>query len=136
MKLSYAILPDQALILQRYSGPFSLQQIIDSIKTVWDDPRYSKSFNGIIDLSSASMLISISEMQALIQFFANHTHTPHGKWATVVNSPISTAFIILYQKALAHKHDLQVFSTMEAACKYVNTESATVLTWFKNTVHA
>ncbi|MEO6052592.1 MAG: hypothetical protein ABIP97_01125 [Chthoniobacterales bacterium] len=121
--LFYDIFPEKSLIFQRYTGKFSLEDILSSTQTLWADPRYSVSYNGILDLRESTLHITTSDLQVLIKFFSEQKSCSHAKWAVITNSTVGTAFILLYKKALAHKHSLEAFSTMEGACAFLNIDS-------------
>ena len=122
MKFSYEIFPEQRLILQRYTGNPSLADVVASTRRLWADPRYSKTYDGIVDLSSSSAGISMGDLRALIGFMQQNDQTSTGRWGAVTSSPVTTACAMLYQRALAPRHKFEVFSSWDAACGFLGVK--------------
>ena len=119
MKFTYEILPERRVILQRYAGSFSLADLLASTQRLWDDPLYSRSYDGIVDLSATSVAISMNDLRSLIGFLRTSERTSTGRWGAVANSPLVTACAMIYQRAIAPVHEFEVFSTWDAACDYI-----------------
>lgn len=120
MDFRYDIFPDKQLILQRYTGPFSLQELFSSSRSMWEDPRYCKTYNGIADLTRASINISTEDLETLIHFVFKHEKASVGRWAAIVSSPLGTAYALIFKRGILPKHSFEVFSTLEAACEHLN----------------
>ncbi|MEO8207050.1 MAG: hypothetical protein ABI615_12785 [Chthoniobacterales bacterium] len=131
-QFSFTILPEKSLILLRLDGSFSLEDLFAATMAVWADPNYSESFRGILDLTRTSLHISVSDLHALTRFLREDKKTSLGRWASVVTSPVATAFVFLYKKALAPRQNMEAFSTVEAACDFLKTDRIPILEWFRN----
>jgi len=123
MNVRYEILPEQRLILKRCKGEFTLLDLITSSRSIWSDPRYCKTFDGIIDLSKADCGFHIDDVRGLVDFFLTHENTSIGRWAAIASSPLVTAFALIYKRGLLDRHPFEVFSTWEAACKFLDLDT-------------
>lgn len=120
MDFRYAIFPDKQLILQRYSGPFSLPDLFAASQRMWDDPRYCKTYNGIADLTDASASITTDDLENLVGFVFQNEKASIGRWAAIVTSPLGTAYALIFKRGIFPKHPFEVFSTWEAACDHLD----------------
>jgi len=127
MKVRYEILPEHRLILKRCRGDFTLHDLMTSARSVWSDPRYCRSFDGIVDLTKADCGFHIEEVRSLVDFFLTHEKTSIGRWAAIASSPIVTAFALIYKRSLLDRHPFEVFSTWEAACEFLELDVSPVL---------
>jgi hypothetical protein len=116
MKFSYTIDQGNRIIFQNYSGRFTADQVIASVRALWADPLYDKTFGGIVDITGMEAGKDLADLHALIRFLADNRHQiSTGRWAVITTSPIATAGAFFYQHAMAGKHPFDVFSTWEAA---------------------
>jgi hypothetical protein len=115
----YEILPDRRLILQHFAGSSSLAELLAALRRLWADPLYSRTYDGIVDLSGAAVDLSMRDLRALIGFLQESDQTSTGRWGAVTTSPLATACAMIYQRALAPRHAFEVFSTWEAACAFL-----------------
>jgi hypothetical protein len=115
----YEIRPAQRLILQRFRGKPSLADVLAATRRLWADPLYSKSYDGIADFSGASVGLSMDDLRALISFLRQHDQTTVGRWGVVASSPLATACAMIYRRALAPRHEFEVFSSWDAACDFL-----------------
>ncbi|MES2691911.1 MAG: hypothetical protein V4773_00470 [Verrucomicrobiota bacterium] len=119
MTFDYEIYPEQRMIVARYAGRFSLADLVAATERMWDDPRYSMSFDGIVDISDGSVGVAMADFRAMLDIVRRSGKTSRGRWAAVAGTPLATACGILYQRALAHRHAFEVFSTVDGACSYL-----------------
>lgn len=119
MHFSYEIHPDRRVIVQRFAGQFSLADLLAAVRRLWADPLYSKSYDGIVDLSETSMGISMEDLRALIGFLQQRPETSTGRWGAVASSPLTTACAMIYRRAAAPRHQFEVFSSWAAACDFL-----------------
>lgn len=122
MKFSYKIFPEQRVIVMRYMGVFTLSELIESAQNLWNDPRYSRSFDGIVDISHSSVSAAIGDCRALIEFVSKNEKTSEGRWAAVAGSPVATACAFLYRHAARNRHVFEVYSSWEAAKEFLHRE--------------
>lgn len=117
MSFDFEIFPAQRLILARYRGGLmTLAGLRQAAERMWSDSRYSKAYDGIVDLSDETLQISIDDFRGLVGFLAAQDRTSRGRWAAVASSPIATAYGLLYQRAISARHAFSVHSSWGAAC--------------------
>lgn len=131
MTFSYDIHPEQRVIVARYTGKFSLSELTDATKRIWEDPRYSKSYDGLLDLTDISLGVDMADFRGLVDFVRNSDKVSQGRWAAVTTTPFATACSLLYQKALMSRHTFEVFSTMEGACSYLGLQATSGGEWLR-----
>jgi hypothetical protein len=124
VNFTYDILPERRLIRQRFAGSTSLADVRAALRRLWADPLYSKNYDGIVDLSATTVGISMEDLRALIGFLQESDQMSTGRWGAVVSSPLTTACAMIYQRALAPRHEFEVFATWEAACGFLGVELA------------
>jgi hypothetical protein len=122
LHFSYEIHPDRRVILQRFTGQFSLADLLAAVRRLWADPMYSRNYDGLVDLSETSMGISMADLRALIGFLRQSPETSTGRWGAVVSSPLTTACAMIYRRAAAPRHQFEVFSSWSAACAFLGQE--------------
>lgn len=116
MKFSYAIDPQRRMIFQSYSGRFTVTQVISCIRQLWDDPAYDRTFHGIADLTKMETGAGIEDLHTLLDFLrASDARTSIARWAFVADSPLITACSLFYKQHMRSIHQIDVFSTWEAA---------------------
>ncbi len=122
MKVLYEIFPERQLIVQRYLGAVAIGDFIAAAERLWIDPRYSPAYNGLADLTDLQVTVSVADTRKLAQLMAGHPRTTRGKWAAVIASPVGTAFAFIYQRLIRPRHPVEIFSTWEAACAYLDID--------------
>ena len=122
MHFTYTIQPEKRAILLRYEGDFTLAELFACSRKLWDDPAYSDDYDGIVDLSTASLGFGIGDLRVFIDFMKTEPRVSHGRWAAVTTSPLVTACSLLYQQALSSRHTFEVFSTWAAACAFLHQD--------------
>lgn len=120
MKFSYDIFPDQRTIVTRYAGVFSLSELVAATQLMWSDPRYSREFDGLADASDGSVSVTMGDFRSLMEFLKPQKQLSRGRWAVVTSTPFVAACGYIYQRAMAGCHTLEVFSTWETACAFLN----------------
>jgi hypothetical protein len=129
MKFDYEIYPEKNLIVTRYAGPWTLRDLKAMAEKLWADARYSRRYNGVVDLTDSKLSVARGDFQALLEFVRGHKDASEGRWAAVADSPLATAFGMIYKRALAGRHTFEVFSTFEAAGAFVGVEMQDAPKW-------
>jgi hypothetical protein len=120
MKYSYEIFPTRRVIATRYRGLCTLGDLTASTQRLWADPRYSRAFDGIVDMSEASAGVGIDDFRAFLKFLRQEPKISQGRWAAVTTTPFATACSFMYRSAMAGRHTLEIFSTWDAACEFLD----------------
>lgn len=122
MKFDYNILPQHRLIVTRFAGAFTLEDLTGIARRLWADPRYTRGYNGLADLTDMNLAVGRGDFRALVDFVRGQKDTSEGRWAAVTNSPLATACGLIYQRAMAARHPFEVYSTFEAAGAFVGVD--------------
>jgi hypothetical protein len=80
---------------------------------------YSKTHNGIVDITEMCTGAIIDDLRPLIAFLKNSPNTSASRWAVITSSPLTTAGSLVYKGAMSGQHAIEVFSTWESACTYL-----------------
>lgn len=119
MEFTYDIFPAERLIVARYAGRFTFAELVATAERMWADPRYSRSFDGAVDLTDSAVGVGMDDFRALVNFLRDHKNTSQGRWAAVATSPLATACSLIYSRALASRHTFEVFATFPGASSFL-----------------
>lgn len=122
MSFGYEIHPGKRAVVATFRGHFSRLALERAVQTLWGDARYRTDYVGIVDISHASVSIAIEDFRAIVEWVRRHERTSVARWAAVASTPYATACALLYQRALAGRQELQVFSTWDAACRFIEVD--------------
>lgn len=131
MNFSYQIFEPQRAIVTRYTGTFTLTDLARSSEMLWSDPRYSRDYDGIADLSDQRASVSLTDLRSFFEFVMQRPALSSGRWAVVATTPFATACCFLYRNALGGRHPVEVFSTWEGAVSSLNLSLPTPLPLIK-----
>lgn len=121
-RLSYTIDVNKKVILEKFEGPVSLDDIITFYKDKFHNPAYNKSFNVILDLRKANLLLNFHEIREFSAFLKTEDEKAMNKKSALLTSSPKAAAISLQFKKLNQSADTQfeVFTTLESCLKWVN----------------
>lgn len=122
MSFGYEIYPEKRAVVATFRGHFSRQALEAAIGRLWSDPRYRTDYVGIVDISHGSVGIAIEDFRAVVGWVRSHERTSAARWAALASSPYATACALLYRRAISDRQDFQVFSTWEAACRFIEVD--------------
>lgn len=92
MKRKYHIDPESNLILKKHTGPLSVDDEINIINDIITDPKYRKGLNALCDLSEASVIWSLEDLDRFRAFVSRIKRvTGKHKWAILVSRTEDTA---------------------------------------------
>jgi hypothetical protein len=114
MSLAYTIFPEQRLILERFKGRVTAQEMRQFIEEVWADEAYDKSYNALVDLTEAQLDMKRTDIAAISAFLFMSPDASEGRVAIIASQPIEMALSFLFQSNIAMKNDVAVFSTWES----------------------
>jgi hypothetical protein len=124
MKFSFEILPEPRAIFARYEGKFTLEELFATTRQLWADPRYSPTYDGLVDLTDGAFSVDMNDLRTLMDFLVRAPTTSSGRWAAVASTPLSIACGLLYRTALRRRHVFQVFSSWDAAYEFLKFDPA------------
>ena len=118
-KLDYSIFPDKELILERLSGPTSYQDLVSLTERVWNDSRYDRSYNAVVDIRHASLDLRHSSVESFTRLVLASESASGGKIAVLSSKPVETALSYFLAKKLAGGTAMSVFSTWGGVAAYL-----------------
>src|SRR4051812_26056385 len=121
MKFSYRILPEKRLHIVRFSGSVSVADVTQNIQQLWADHRYNPQYNGIVDLKGVTTRAKVGDLKGLLEFLEN-TKMSFGWWAAILTEPKPTALALIFKATFVGSFKLEVVSSWEAACKFLQIE--------------
>ncbi len=121
MKFSYRILPEQKLNIVRFTGSVSVTDVTTNVQQLWADARYNPSYNGIVDLEGVTTRAKVEDLKVLLEFLEARKDS-YGWWAAILTEPKPTALALIFKATFAGTFKLEVVSSWEAACKFLQIE--------------
>lgn len=116
----YKIIKDKKLIIETFTGDVDLNFFQESMLKEFSDPDYLGLKYGICDLKNASLVLGDKEIKKLFDFALKHDKNLNIKWATITEKPYQTAMSMIFELQAVNLYGYKVFSTFEAATKYLN----------------
>lgn len=116
---TFNIDPERELIVARYIGRTTVQDMKDLALIIWADPDYSQNFDGIIDYRDSELNASPDAISEIADFFLHASEASYGRAAIVAARPLETALNFLFAERMQRRNVLRVFTTWEAACRFV-----------------
>ena len=126
MQRTYDIYPDERLILVRFHGAISYEDILMWLEEALDDQHFSKWYNGVVDLRNAVFAQHRLEKAHLLARFVAEQDLTSGRWAILADKPMETALSILYGSATREKHPIRVVSTIRGASAFLGNDVETL----------
>ena len=85
MAISYQILKDKRLVIVTTSGETTLNETIQSLKQVFDDPEYSLEYDLLWDDTERTTIFTYDDIQKMAQHFRHYRGDKAPKRAFVVS---------------------------------------------------
>jgi hypothetical protein len=118
----YQVIPERELVLASFSGLVTPLSLFRGIRAFWKDATYNKEYHGILDLTETEWAIKADRVPELGRILVAHSDYSTGSWAVKVNSPLSTALSLFFQKSALKKHRLAIFSTWNSTLEWMPTK--------------
>lgn len=119
---TFSIDSERELIVARYIGPTTVQDMKDLAAAVWAHPDYNQNFNGILDYREATLDASPGAIGEIASYFLTASDASYGRAAIVTSRPLETALNFLFAQRMRSRNVLQVFTTWAAACEFIGAE--------------
>lgn len=120
LKFGYTILNDFKLIVKKHSGTVNLNNIIESNIIITKDELFNQNFNLITDFREVIVNLESDDIENLFRNLSN-INPGKRKIAFIGMEPMSHTFAFLFKRKVI-KSDYQLFSTVSAACKFLETD--------------
>ena len=125
--MPFKIYPEKRLIISCLSGPIVHQDVLNWIDELLCNESFSEKYDQIVDLRKAVFKDPNPETaRHLSSYMAEHNFT-QGKMAILTDTPTETALVMIYsQKEIQKKRPAEVFSTIEAAARFVGKDPGSI----------
>ena len=119
-KYNYKILPEYRLIISRYSGKISENEIISLKETIKSDHAYNKEYNILDDYSDTDFNIT-KESFSRVLFWLKDNYSGERNSAVLTSTPNQVANIMKFKalKNVTLPMRINIFSTLNAALNWV-----------------
>lgn len=124
MKAHHTIIKDINLIIEVYEGVITIDDILNNLKNIFDDPDYSSHYNFLVDLRRASMVYSINDYKILFKTIEN---SPQGysrhltALLTATPEQTTTSMLIVFNEMPKDFKD-SVFTTLSGSMNYLGID--------------
>jgi hypothetical protein len=115
----YNIVPSERLIVVRFHGQITEENVIEASQKICRDPRYEHGFDGLVDLAEVTNEITPAHIQELVEYTLSKRKHGHGKWAVLVSTPAATAYAMLYHRQVSDKHPFSIFCSLDGAATFL-----------------
>lgn len=115
---TYEIFPEKKIVIMVYWGKVNFQEIIETNEKLANDPRFDKSFNGVVDHRKTESQLSSEEVEQIAKR-ASDNDISIGKWVILVKSPKETALSYRYKRKIQEQHPQNVCSTIKGASEFL-----------------
>jgi hypothetical protein len=128
VKVSFKILPDCKLIIEKYAGPFSVELYEQMKLEEFSDPEFNSNYNVLADLRKASFgtqsLSSEKEMALVSKFLmSNKENVGKRKSAILTANPEQVVSSIFFMESVKPLPVIvESFSTVDAALKWLGVK--------------
>ena len=123
--IRYKIIKEKALLLQQFTGNLTKQDLAEFFTELYNNPDYLLVSTIFSDFSKADVALTDEETEGVAKFIIAYApKVRYVKNAIIVNEPLITAYILLYQEVMKAMplYDCNVFSTFNEASKYIGYE--------------
>jgi len=119
MEYTYQIIPEHKLVIEQVTGEVTVQELAYKTQTVFSDPLYVPTYNGVMDLRHAVSRMSKVELYGFASLISESEMFGQSKWAILANDPIVVALSHIFKHRLPDQTTLGIFCTIQAAAEFV-----------------
>lgn len=125
--IRYKILPAQKIILSKWVGDDSVEDVVQFLRTLCADPEYKPDYNTLNDNRQMSTLFEPRNSEAIILEANRVKRDVNIKSASVVSSDVQFGIGRMYE--VFHERgniEYRVFRDMKQACNFLGVDSETI----------
>ena len=115
MEFKYIILPEKSLVLERFKGRFDKAAMMETVRTIWENPRYQPHFNGLLDLRQAEVKIEVEDLRELTKLLEINEKAARGKFVLLISDALAAALSMVLSSQMMDTQEIAVHSSLEAA---------------------
>lgn len=121
MKASYSIHAGQGYVEIRIEGSVTAASMLGHIETVWSDPAWSPTYNGLIDFAAATLDMTDAEVEGLAKGMAADPRCSLGRWGFVVSTAATFAKLRHVNRVADDLATLRIFFDLGSAKDWLLT---------------
>ena len=114
----YRIHPERNLVVVKLLQTVTVRDIARWESVMIQEPLFSPDMDGIVDQRQASADLTRDDVTELAEL-TKTTHKVKGRWIHLVNDPMPTAMAIQYKREVDEQQEVEAFSTIESASKFL-----------------
>lgn len=115
MNARYKIHPESGHVAVTVEGLVSSREWLAHIQTVWSDPAWKSTFNGIIDFTNATLNMTVAEIEELTKAMEKDPRCSLARWALVVSTATSFAKLRHVDRVADENVTLRIFFDYRSA---------------------
>ncbi|CAA6678547.1 MULTISPECIES: hypothetical protein [unclassified Lentimonas] len=119
MEYTFQIIPEHELVIEIITGEVTVEELAHKTQTVFSDPLYLPTYNGVIDMRCAISRMSKVELYGFASLISQTEMFEKSKWAIVAEDPIVVALSHIFQQRIPDQTTLGIFCTIKAAAEFV-----------------
>ena len=108
MAVSYQILQDKNLVIVTTSGETNLNETLQSLQQMFDDPEYSQEYDLLWDATGITTVLTYDDMQKLVQHFKYYKGNKHPKRAIVVSPAVNYGMLRVFESMTSVSSQAQI----------------------------
>ncbi len=116
---SFLIHPDKSLIVARYIGPTTVQDMRNLATEIWSHPGYDPTYSGILDYREAILDASPDGIHEVCQYFCESAQSSRGKCSILSTCPLETALNTIFMQRMECHNIIMVCCTWDTACRFL-----------------
>lgn len=120
MEYTYQIIPKHQLVVEKLTGEVTVEELALKTQTVFSDPLYQPTYNGVMDLRKAVSRMSKVELYGFASLISETDMFGQSKWAIIADDPIVVALSQIFQHRIPDQSIIGIFSTVEAAASFID----------------
>ena len=120
MQYTYQIIPELQLVIEKLTGEVTVEALAEKTQTVFSDPLYVPTYNGVMDLRQAVSRMSKVELYGFASLISETEMFGQSQWAIVANDPVVVALSHIFQHRMPDQTIIGTFSTIEAAAEFID----------------
>lgn len=119
MKVTIAFLPENNLVLERYSGEMTIKGLKEITPKIWSLTEYHEKINAWIDLRGIDLNMNTNDISELTAFLQDSEESSKGKLALILRDPGDLAFAHTFEQHMIFRRSTGVFTTQEDGLRFL-----------------
>ena len=122
MPITFQINPDSDRIFAKVSGDVGLAELEEALNAMSEAPNFNPDYDLLTDARELQFSGKQEEIRAFGGLFGKVLGSQKGKSALLLDQPYETAIGMIHKKNVENLRRIEIFSTMEAALKWLESK--------------